>query len=154
MRQDPTFKDIFAYPFMVEELLRWFVAGLPGGRELVDGLDFSGLLRVQEQSTAGPAQAKRAYANDLVWRVPFRKRGDDDQERAWLHLVLMIEVQGAVDHLMALRVRNYVDNHYGTVAGQTVRGEGPPRADAADRDLPGASPWTAATRVIDLVTPG
>lgn len=45
MRQDPTFKDIFAYPFMVEELLRWFVAGIPGGRELVDGLDFSRLLR-------------------------------------------------------------------------------------------------------------
>ena len=30
MRQDPTFKDIFAHPFMVEELLRWFVAGVPG----------------------------------------------------------------------------------------------------------------------------
>ena len=55
MRQDPTFKDIFAYPFMVEELLRWFVAGLPGGRELVEELDFTGLLRVQEQSTTGPA---------------------------------------------------------------------------------------------------
>ena len=24
----------------------------------------------------------------------------------------MIEVQGEVDHLMALRVRNYVDNHH------------------------------------------
>lgn len=148
MRQDPTFKDIFSYPFMVEELLGWFVAGLPGGRELVDGLDFSRLLRVQEQSTAGPAQAKRAYANDLVWRVPFRERGDDDQDRAWLHLVLMIEVQGTVDHLMALRVRNYVDNHYmELLAGQTVRGEGPPRADAADRDLHGRP-------VVDSGNPG
>ena len=155
MRQDPTFKDIFAYPFMVEELLRWFVAGLPGGRELVGGLDFSRLLRVQEQSTAGPAQAKRAYANDLVWRVPFRERGDDDPARAWLHLVLMIEVQGTVDHLMALRVRNYVDNHH----MELWRGK---RFGARDRLAPtlpiviytGGPPWTAATRVIDLVTPG
>ena len=155
MRQDPTFKDIFAYPFMVEELLRWFVAGLPGGRELVSGLDFSRLLRVQEQSTAGPAQAKRAYANDLVWRIPFRKPGDDDQDRASLHLVLMIEVQGTVDHLMALRVRNYVDNHH----MELWRGK---RFGARDRLAPtlpiviytGGPPWTAATRVIDLVTPG
>lgn len=41
MRQDPTFKDIFAYGFMVEELLRWFVAGLPGEHELVETCDFS-----------------------------------------------------------------------------------------------------------------
>ena len=155
MRQDPTFKDIFAYPFMVEELLRWFVAGIPGGRELVDGLDFSRLLRVQEQSTAGPSEGKRSYANDLVWRLPFRERGDDHGNRAWLHLVLMIEVQGEVDHLMALRVRNYVDNHH----MELWRGK---RFGARDRLAPmlpiviytGTSPWTAATRVIDLVTPG
>ena len=155
MRQDPTFKDIFAYPFMVEELLRWFVAGIPGGRELVDGLDFSRLLRVQEQSTAGPSEGKRSYANDLVWRLPFRERGDDHGNRAWLHLVLMIEVQGEVDHLMALRVRNYVDNHH----MELWRGK---RFGARDRLAPmlpiviytGTSSWTAATRVIDLVTPG
>ena len=46
MRQDPAFKDIFAYRFMVEELMRWFVGDLHGGRELVDALDFSLLLRV------------------------------------------------------------------------------------------------------------
>ena len=97
MRQDPTFKDIFAYGFMVEELLRWYVAGLPGGRELVDALDFSKLLRVQEQSTSGPSVRKRSYANDIVWRVPFRDRAAGDAESAWLHLILMIEVQGTVD---------------------------------------------------------
>ena len=59
MRQDPAFKDIFAYRFMVEELMRWFVGDLHGGRELVDALDFSLLLRVQEQSTTGRAGDKR-----------------------------------------------------------------------------------------------
>ena len=43
---------------MVEELLRWFVASVPGGRELIDELDFPGVLRVQEQSTAGPASGE------------------------------------------------------------------------------------------------
>ena len=74
MRQDPAFKDIFAYGFMVEELMRWFVGDLHGGRELVAALDFSLLLRVQEQSTTGRAGDKRSYANDIVWRVPFRGR--------------------------------------------------------------------------------
>lgn len=31
---------------MVEELLRWFVADVLGGRELIDELDFPGMLRV------------------------------------------------------------------------------------------------------------
>ncbi len=152
MRQDPTFKDIFAYPFMVEELLRWFVADLHGARELVAGLDFSGLARVPEQSTTGAATAKRSYANDIVWRVPFRER--TEAERTWLHIVVMIEVQGTVDHLMALRIRNYVDNHH----LELWRGR---RFRATDRLAPvlpvviytGAWRWTAAARVIDLVTP-
>ncbi|MDE0349627.1 MAG: Rpn family recombination-promoting nuclease/putative transposase [Gammaproteobacteria bacterium] len=152
MRQDPTFKDIFAYPFMVEELLRWFVGDLQGARELVDGLDFSGLARVQEQSTTGPPTDKRSYANDIVWRVPFRDRAEAD--RTWLHIVVMIEVQGDVDYLMALRIRNYVDNHYLDLwRGQRFR--------STDRLAPvlpvviytGAQPWSAAVRVIDLVTP-
>ena len=154
MRQDPTFKDIFAYSFMVEELLRWFVAGFPGGRDLVEALDFPGLLRVQEQSTSGPAARKRSFANDIVWRVPFRDRPAAGAESAWLHLILMIEVQGGVDHLMALRIRNYVDNHH----MELWRGR---RFGARDRLAPvlpiviytGAARWTAAPRVIELVTP-
>ena len=139
MRQDPAFKDIFAYGFMVEELMRWFVGDLHGGRELVDALDFSLLLRVQEQSTTGRAGDKRSYANDIVWRVPFRGRPADGGDRAWLHLVLMIEVQGEVDHLMALRVRNYVDNHHLELwRGRRFGGGGPLGAGAADRNLHGA----------------
>ena len=139
MRQDPAFKDIFAYRFMVEELMRWFVGDVHGGRELVDALDFSLLLRVQEQSTTGRAGDKRRYANDIVWRVPFRRHAADGGDRSWLHLVLMIEVQGEVDHLMALRVRNYVDNHHMELWRRpAVRGGGPLGAGAADRHLHGA----------------
>jgi len=110
--------------------------------------------RVQEQSTSGPSAQKRSYANDIVWRVPFRDRAAGDAESAWLHLILMIEVQGTVDHLMALRVRNYVDNHH----MELWRGR---RFGATDRLAPvlpiviytGKTRWTAARRVIDLVTP-
>ena len=125
---------------------------LHGARELVDGLDFSGLVRVQEQSTTGSATAKRSYANDIVWRVPFRDRTGAD--RTWLHVVVMIEVQGEVDYLMALRIRNYTDNHH----LELWRGR---RFRSTDRLAPvlpvviytGARPWSAAVRVIDLVTP-
>ena len=110
---------------------------------------------MQEQSTASPASGKRSFANDLVWRVPFRHRSEDDGESAWLHLMLMIEVRSDVDHLMALRIRNYVDNHH----MELWRGK---RFGARDRLAPmlaiviytGTSPPTAATRAIDLVTPG
>ena len=152
MQQDPAFKDIFAFPFMVEELVRWFVGDLHGGSELVDALNFAGLVRTHEQSTTGPADAKRRYANDIVWRIPFHARAR--AVLSWLHLVLMIEPQQEVDHLMALRVRNYVDNHH----LELWRGQ---RFGAAARLAPvlpvviytGRPRWTAATRVIDLVTP-
>lgn len=152
MRQDPTFKDIFAYPFMAEELVRWLAGGPGAARDLVGALDFARLERVPEQSTTGPAQAKRGRANDIVWRVPLRD--GEARDGGWLHLVVMIEVQAQVDHLMALRIRNYVDNHHMEV----WRGA---RFGAKDRLAPvlpvvfytGLPRWTAASRVIDLVTP-
>ena len=152
MRQDPTFKDIFAYPFMVEELVRWLLGDLHGAGELLHRLDFAGLARLPEQSTAGPAGDKRARANDIVWRIPLRGRRGRD--RGWLHLVLMLEVQGRVDHLMALRIRGYVDSHH----LELWRGRYFGAADRLAPVLPvvlhtGPHRWTAAARVVDLVTP-
>ncbi len=152
MPQDATFKHVFSFPFMVEELVRWFVGDLHGATELVESLDFSRLTRVHEQTTSGPAGAKRRRANDIAWDVPFRDR--PAAVRDWLRLVLMIEPQDTVDHLMALRVRGYVNNHH----LESWRGG---RFGATDRLAPvlpivihtGPGRWTAATRVIDLVTP-
>ena len=152
MRPDPTYKDIFAHPFMVEELMRWFVADLCNGRELVDALDFATLARAPEQSVSGSAGQLRTGSSDMVWRVRFRDRSDDD---AWLLLILMLEFQSSVDFLMPLRIRQYVDNHH----MEMWKGR---RFSATDRLQPvlaimlytGDSPWSAAARVIDLVTPG
>ena len=155
MRPDPTYKTIFGHAFMVEELMRWLVADLHDARELVDALDFSRLLRVHEQSVTSGAAALHGYANDMVWRAPFRTRDDDGGGEAWLYLVMMLEFQSEVDFLMALRIRNYVDNFH----LEHWRGR---RFGARDRLVPvlpivlytGESRWTAAVRVIDLVTPG
>ena len=147
---DATYKAIYGHRFMVEELARWLIPAQPGGRELVDALDFGTLARVQEQSVAGG----RRRSNDIVWRVRFRD-GDAADPDAWMHLVLMLEFQSEVDFLMALRCRHYVDSFH----LENWRGR---RFKATDRLPPvlafviynGASRWSAARRVIDLVTPG
>ena len=154
MRPDLTYKTIFGHAFMVEELMRWLVADLHGARELVHALDFSRLLRVHEQSVGSGAGGQHGYANDMVWRAPLRGRHQDDAGEAWLYLVMMLEFQSDVDFLMALRVRNYVDNFH----MEYWRGK---RFGSGDRLAPvlpivlytGASRWSAAARVIDLVTP-
>ena len=146
---DAAYKGFYGHPFMVEELARWMLPSRTGGRQLADALDFATLARVQEQSVG----EGRRRSNDMVWRVRFRGRDEDDPE-AWMHLVLMLEFQSEVDHLMALRCRQYVDNFH----MENLRGR---RFGAADRLPPvlvlviynGVSRWTAARRVIDLVTP-
>ena len=128
-----TYKRILSFAFMVEELLCWLVADRHGMHALVDALDFSTLTRMHEQSVTADAAALRRHSNDMVWRVHLRDGGEDDtvtaakrtdrtasppgDDRAepeacgpWLYLVVMLEFQSTVDHLMALRIRNYVDN--------------------------------------------
>ena len=153
MQPDPTYKTIFAHPFMVEELMRWLVADLHGARALVDALDLSRMERVHEQSVGTGALHRRA--NDMVWRVPFRERGGDDAGARWPYLVVMLEFQSEVDFLMASRMRHYVDRFH------LERGRGR-RFRAGDRLAPvlpivlytGVSRWTAARRVVELVMPG
>ncbi len=155
MKPDPTYKQIFAHEFMVEELMRWFVADLHGARELVDALDFGKMLRLHEQSVTGDMEEPRKYADDMVWRVLFRGRSEDEGDDAWLYLVLVLEFQAEIDFKMPLRIRNYVDNFHMEQWRSKYFG-------STSRLLPvlpiviynGNSPWSAAPRVIDLVTPG
>ena len=181
MKPDPTYKDIFAHAFMVEELMRWLVADLHGARSLVEALDLSKLERVQEQSVTSHGDDQHRHANDMVWRAPFRVRdkddqddkddqsdegdesgqgdesdqGDEDDQGAWLYLVMMLEFQSEVDFLMPLRIRHYVDSLH----VERWRGRRFPSTARLVPVLPivlytGRSPWSAAPRVIDLVTPG
>ena len=118
---DAAYKGFYGHPFMVEELARWMLPSRTGGRQLVDALDFATLARVQEQSVG----EGRRRSNDMVWWVRFRE-SDEGDLGAWMHLVLMLEFQSEVDHLMALRCRQYVDNFH----MENLRGR---RFGAADR---------------------
>ena len=177
MEPDATYKYLLSSTFMVEELMRWLVAERHGMHALVEALDFATLTRVHEQSVTGDGEALRRRSNDMVWRVHLREHGTRDAasprtrpERAaspagadgmqpessgaWLYLVVMLEFQSTVDYLMALRVRDYVDGFH--MERWRER-----RFAAADRLAPvlpivlyiGRARWTAAARVIDLVTP-
>ena len=177
MQPDATYKYLLSSAFMVEELMRWLVADRHGLHALVEALDFATLTRMHEQSVTGDGEALRRRSNDMVWRVHLRERGTGDAasprarpERAaspagadgtqsessgaWLYLVVMLEFQSTVDYLMALRVRSYVDRFH----TEQWRAR---RFRATDRLAPvlpivlyiGRPPWTAAARVIDLVTP-
>ena len=183
MDPDATYKSILSHAIMVEELMHWLVAERHGMHALVDALNLSTLTRMHEQSVSTGATALRRHSNDMVWRVDVRARGekdapapagrsapptggdgvepetsgDDAEPEAsgpWLYLVVMLEFQSTVDYLMPLRIRNYVDRfHMEQWRGRRFR--------STDRLAPvlpivlyiGASPWTAAARVIDLVTP-
>ena len=153
MLPDATYKTIFSHRFMVEELMRWLVADLHGARGLVDALDFPGLRRVQEQSVTSGSGGQHGYANDVVWQVPIRHRPKIGER--WQSLVVMLEFQSTVDYRMALRIRNYVDNFH----MELWRGEAFGAESRLAPVLPivlynGDTRWTAAARVIDLVTPG
>ena len=177
MEPDTTYKYLLSSTFMVEELMHWLVADRHGLHALVEALDFATLTRVHEQSVTGDGEALRRRSNDMVWRVHLREHGTGDAasprarpERAaspdgadgmqpessgaWLYLVVMLEFQSTVDYLMALRVRDYVNGFH--MERWRER-----RFGAADRLAPvlpivlyiGRARWTAAARVIDLVTP-
>ena len=177
MEPDATYKYLYSSALMVEELVSWLVAERHGMHALVEALDFDTLGRVHEQSVTGEGEALRRRSNDMVWRVHLREHGAGDAavprarpERAaspaggdgarpeasgaWLYLVVMLEFQSTVDYLMPLRVRSYVDRFH----MEQWRGR---RFNATDRLAPvlpivlyiGRAHWSAAARVIDLVTP-
>lgn len=155
MDNDTAFKRIFSHGVMVRDLLDWFVGGLQGAPELVARLDLAGLRRSHEQSVAGTPGQLHRFASDMVWKAPFADSPDPDP-KAWLHLLLLWEFQRSPDRLMALRIRNCVDCHHLDTWRASDR-----RFGANDRLQPvlpvviytGREPWSAAQRVIDLVTP-
>ena len=177
MQPDATYKYVLSSAFMVEELVRWLVADRHGLHALVEALDFSTLTRVHEQSVTDDGEALRRRSNDMVWRVHLRERGGDDAPAprarthrtaspggggdaepevsgSWLYLVVMLEFQSTVDYLMALRIRNYVDRFH----TEQWRDRRFGATDLLAPVLPivlytGRPRWTAAARVIDLVTP-
>ena len=136
---DETYKTIFAFPRMVEDLLRGFAASAWAG-----ALDFSTLRKVPAEYVS---DERLRRSGDTVWQVRFRDGRD---------LLVVLEFQSRDDPRMALRVLVYSSLLYQELS----RNEGwmPDSGGHLPLVLPvvvynGAAPWRAAREVSGLVQP-
>ena len=127
---DERYKTLFAFPRMVEDLVRGFAA-----REQADALDFSTLRKVPAEYISDTRLIRRG---DAVWQLRFR-----DGRR----LLLMLEFQSREEARMALRFLAYASLLY-----QELTRNQAPVLDSQGR-LPlmlpvvlynGDTPWRAA----------
>ena len=88
---DEHYKRLFAFPRMVEDLLRGFVAG-----DWIDEFDFTTL---QKLSADYVSDERRTRRGDTVWQVRHRSE--------WLHVLVLLEFQSTDDPDMALRILEY-----------------------------------------------
>ena len=147
MRYDECYKSIFSHRISVEHLLRFVEGMIDDGPAWIAAFDPETLEPVPTERID---ETLHRHLSDLIWRVRLRDGGEDD----WAYLFVLIEFQSAVDHLMALRVRTYVDLLYRGLWADR-------RFGASDRLPPvlpvvlynGLSPWSAAASVEELVAP-
>ena len=137
--QDAAYKNLFSHPRMVEDLLRGFAA-----RGWSERLDFSTLERLSAEFVSDDLRQRRG---DGLWRVRFH----DD---TWLYLVVHLEFQSKVDRYMALRMLVYTGLLYQDLVRREElgpNGELPPVLPVVLYN--GASRWTAAEDVAELIAP-
>ena len=85
---DENYKRIFAFPRVIEDLLRAFVPG--------DWLEEVNFATLNKLSTEYISDELLKRHGDNVWRMRLRKN--------WLYLLLLVEFQSTDDPLMALRI--------------------------------------------------
>ena len=135
---DENYKKLFAFPRMVEDLLRVLVTS-----EWIDEADFSSLRKLSAEYVSDEL---RRRDGDAVWRVRIG--------HGWLHVLVLLEFQSRDDPDMALRILEYTALLYRELA----------RNEALDPDglrppvLPvvlynGAARWKAALEVRELISP-
>ena len=135
---DEVYKRLFAFPRMVEDLLRGFVRG-----EWVEEVDFSTL---QKLSAEYVGEELRRRCGDTVWRV---RRPDH-----WLHVLVLLEFQSTADPDMALRILEYTALLYRELRRNEALGTDGRRPAVLPVVLyNGESPWTAPVEVGELITP-
>ena len=133
---DETYKKLFAFPRMVEDLLRGFVAGLR-----VDDIDFSTLQKLSAEYVSDDLRRRHG---DAVWRV--RLRG------GWLYLVVLLEFQSRDEPRMALRILTYTGLLYEELVRNGAVASGEPLPPVLPVVLyNGARPWRAAREMGELI---
>ena len=135
---DAHYKRLFAFPRMVEDLLRGFVGG-----QWVKELDFSTLRKLPAEYVG---EAQRRRAGDAVWRVCPRGEG-----RA---VLVLLEFQSRVDAQMGLRILEYTAMLYRELArNEAPEPKGTRPAVLAVVLYNGAGSWTAAVEVAEPLAP-
>ena len=135
---DETYKTPFAFPRMVEDLLRGFVGGA-----WIDQLDFATLEKLSADYVSDELRTRHG---DTVWRVRCRD--------SWLHVLVLLEFQSTSDPDMALRILAYTTLLYQELArAKALAPDGwrPPVLPVVLYN--GARPWTAAREVRELIAP-
>ena len=135
---DETYKKLFAFPRMVEDLLRGFVAG-PWSEEI----DFSTLEKLSAEYVSDELLARHG---DAVWRVRLRE--------SWLYLLVLLEFQSQDEPRMALRILAYTSLLYQELVRNGAVGAGERLPAVLPVVLYNGEPaWRAARDMDDLITP-
>ena len=135
-RYDERYKKLFAFPRMVEDLLRAFVS-----RDRLGTSDFSTLRKLSSEYVSDELLKRHG---DTVWRL--RVGG------GWAYLLVLLEFQSRDDRYMALRILSYTSLLY----QELVRNEAPEARRWLPAVLPvvlynGTTPWRAPLEVGELI---
>ncbi len=139
IRHDSAFRELFAHPESMRELLTSF---LPP--DWTAQMDLASLERVNGSYAGGDGMQRHS---DMVWRVLLAGR--------WLYLYLLLEFQSTPDPWMALRMRVYS----GLLHQDLLKRHELPEPGRLPPILPivlytGRKPWRAARSMAALVMPG
>lgn len=142
---DKSYRLLFSFPEMVEELIRYLVGG-----QWVERLDFRTLEKVSERSvgSSGVDGSPFRREKDLLWRLKY------DSGTRWFYIYIHIEFQSQPERWMAVRNVIYKSLQFEELArGKefTDSGKLPPVLSVVV--YTGRSPWMAALSLMDLVEP-
>ena len=135
---DENYKKIFAFPRVIEDLLRAFVPG-----DWLEEVDFATLNKLSTEYISDDLLKRHG---DNVWRMRLRKN--------WLYLLLLVEFQSTDDPLMALRILTYTGLLYQELArnGQ-LDAEGRLPAVLPLVLYNGDEPWESPLQMGELIAP-
>ena len=135
---DENYKKLFAFPRMVEDLLRVVVTS-----EWIEEADFSTLRKLSAEYVSDELRRRHG---DTVWRVRLG--------HGWLHVLVLLEFQSRDDPDMALRILEYTALLYRELARNEALGRDGLRPPVLPVVLyNGAARWKAAREVRELISP-
>lgn len=135
---DKAYRNMFAFPEMVEGLMRDFVS-----EDWIAQIDFTTLENCNSTFISDDLHERR---DDIIWRV----RLNDE----WFYIYLLLEFQSKNDPWMALRIMVYI----GLLYQHLIKTEVIKTGDKLPPVFPlvlynGESRWTAARDMADLLQP-